>query len=84
VADKLGIKLETNPAKVSGKQLNLPELQLGNREKVEEHKSTNFMLFNKPLFNSATTLKLTLFHPNDFDLQSVKGILSSTCANLKV
>jgi hypothetical protein len=31
VADKLGIKLETTPTKITAKQFNLPELQLGGK-----------------------------------------------------
>lgn len=52
VSEKLGIKMESKPAKMQGKQLPIPELQLGKRDRVEEHKSTNFMLFNKNLYNS--------------------------------
>jgi hypothetical protein len=42
------------------------------------------MLFNKPLYKSDVTMKLVLMHPNDFDLQAVKSLMNSTCANLKI
>jgi len=42
------------------------------------------MLFNKPLYKSDVVMNIVLIHPNDFDLQSVKSLMSSTCANLKI
>lgn len=29
-------------------------------------------------------MKIVILHPNDFDLQAVKSLMSSTCANLKI
>lgn len=82
VADKIGIKLETKPAKISAKQLTLPELQLGKKERIEEHRSTSFSLFNKQLFNCSVALRIGVLMPNTFDFSQAKDLLRTTCANL--
>ena len=40
-----------------------PELMLGDKGKIDDNKATNFMLFNKPLFNSDVTLKICIIFP---------------------
>lgn len=82
VGEKLGIKIDSKPAKIQGKQLRTPELQLGKKERVEEHKSTSFMLFNKNLYNSAVDLHLAVIFPSDYDLTQIKDLMKSTCLNL--
>jgi hypothetical protein len=82
VAEKLGIKLDTTPAKIKAKQLGLPELQLGQRERVEEHKVTNFMLFNKPLYSPEVSIRIAVVCPQELDLAPAKDIMRSTCRSL--
>lgn len=55
---------------------------LGGKERVEENKATNFMLFNKPLFSHDVTLKLCIICPTSFDFGPFKKLLDSTSANL--
>lgn len=55
---------------------------LGNRDKVEEHKSTNFMLFNKYLYSHDIPVKANIFMPSDFDFSPIKRLMESTCKNI--
>lgn len=60
----------------------MPELQLGKRNKVDDRKTTNFMLFDKPLFESNIPLHISVIYPPNFDFSPSKNLLSSTCKNL--
>lgn len=75
IGEKLGIKLNSSPMPITAKQLKFPELMLGSREKIEENKAANFMLFNKPLFNRDITLKICIFLPTNFDFSPIKKLL---------
>ena len=67
---------------IKGKQLSLPQLQLGRHDKIDEHKATSFMLFNKPLYSSEIFMKIGLICPSDFDISQIKSLMQSTCKNL--
>ncbi len=82
VGEKLGIHFSPSASSIVGKQLQPPELQLGQRERIEEHKSTSFMLFNKPIYSREHSLRICLFYPGDFDLAPTKRLLESTCRGL--
>jgi hypothetical protein len=82
IGEKLGIKFNSDPSIITGKQLNLPELLLGDKERIDENKASSFMLFNKYLFSHDITLKVCVFYPLDFDFGSIKKLMESTCSNL--
>lgn len=82
VADKLGITIDTASTKIVGKQLKIPELRLGRRDRIDENKSTNFMLFDKPLFSPDVPLLISIFCPLQMDLSAIKELMHSTCNKL--
>lgn len=82
IEQKLNIQIERKPSKINAKQLNLPTLQLGGREKIDENKATSFMLFNKALYSPDVCLKVAVFYPNEFEFQPIKRLFDSTCQNL--
>jgi aubergine-like protein len=82
IGEKLGIKLSNTPQSITAKQIQYPELQLGDKQRVEENKTTNFMLFNKFLFSRDVTLKICIILPSDFDFGPTKRLLESTTSSI--
>ena len=78
----MGIKLSETPHSITAKQMQFPELMLGDKGKVDDNKATNFMLFNKPLFNRDVALKICIILPQNFEFSPIKKLLESTASNL--
>ena len=68
LSDKFGISIEEQLHQVKARQIPFPQLQLGDRNSIEEGKQANFRLFNQPLYNTKVQMKIACLAFRDFNI----------------
>ena len=64
---EMGIKISRKMAKVHGRIIPKPMIELGSESSIQKGKESNFQLYNMPIFNSKHSVRLAVIYFSGFD-----------------
>lgn len=84
VKDCLQIEIEPELSRAQAHIMQEPKLLLGAGNAVEQGRASSFQLFNKPLFDCSTDIKMLMVYFDSYDSRSLINIFTSTANNMKL